>query len=480
MNEDRHNVQKGMMVVSNTDLTYTNSRTLEQLEWPLKYLRKYGCDGDVFSFEAGRKCPGGEGLYAFNTKKASQLFELVARNINQGNLQPPSDLSPVTLEATRTLISRLGQSPEASQVSLVDTSLRLPPTSHTSLPLASLGQTGAVSSEAAAIPPPLPEPRGAYPLLRFDKESDLYPPPPASNATSKYATIDFDGTDQAGNSRKRNGTTPNSARPPRGGRKHSQTFSGGTKGPRKPSQSSVDSHSSLTESTCDPVVVSPNSSIFLPAVQNYQNVVVGEQGLQVVDSPQSNYQNMQAVAGGLDQPNYQNVSVGLETVPLVLTSAPQDGHESYANLSITQNYANLALGPASPRPTELVSTPHAVSHSANGYGSYAELDLSSSITTITSPHGSIAASMAPIAELHMAVESVDGGKMTLGGANGEVAIAERPKDKEEVNYGSLDFGAMKELERMQKERELLKQVGGEPMSREKDRSISAQNHKKQK
>ena len=69
-------------------------------------LRTYGYDGDVFTFEAGRMCSSGEGLYTFNTKKAAQLFKLVACN-----LQPLSDLSPVLLEASR--ISRLGQSPRS-------------------------------------------------------------------------------------------------------------------------------------------------------------------------------------------------------------------------------------------------------------------------------------------------------------------------------------------------------------------------------
>ena len=395
INHDRSNVQRGIIIISNTDLTCTNSRTLEQLEWPLKYLRKYGCDGDVFSFETGRKCPGGEGLYAFRTKKASELFELVDRNINQGNLQPPSNLSPVTLEATRTLISGIGgRPPEASQV-----------------------------MEMSA----------------------------------------------------RNGTAPNSVK---GGKKRSQTSSSsGTKGPQKPSQSSIDSHSSMTESTRDPIT-SPNSSIVLPGAQNYENIVVGEQeGLQVVTPPQSNYQNVQA-AIALDQPNYQNITVGPEVPSLVLSSTPQDGHQSYANLT---------LGPASPKLTELLSIPlmHTVSVSVSGsaYGSYAELDLSALLTVPTSPHGpngTLHPQLTPVAELGTAGANVEGGKGTAEGASGEAAVAGRPRDKDKVNYGSLDFGAMKELEKMQKERERLKLVGGKPMNRDKDRANSTQNHKKQK
>ena len=71
INDDRSSVQRGMMIVTLT--SYTNSRTLEQLEWPLKYLWKYDCDGDVFSFEAGRKCPRGEGLYAIRHQNCSNL-----------------------------------------------------------------------------------------------------------------------------------------------------------------------------------------------------------------------------------------------------------------------------------------------------------------------------------------------------------------------------------------------------------------------
>lgn len=31
--------------------------------WPINYMRGYGQEGVQFSFEAGRKCPSGEGTY---------------------------------------------------------------------------------------------------------------------------------------------------------------------------------------------------------------------------------------------------------------------------------------------------------------------------------------------------------------------------------------------------------------------------------
>ena len=52
-----------------------------------------------FSFEAGRKCPGGEGLYAFSTKEASKLHDMVVCNISKGGEGGMSNLpnSPESL-----------------------------------------------------------------------------------------------------------------------------------------------------------------------------------------------------------------------------------------------------------------------------------------------------------------------------------------------------------------------------------------------
>ena len=91
---------QGLMEVTGNELIYIDSKTKEDWHWPLKYLHKYGCDGDFFTFEAGRKCPGGKGLYTFETKKASVLFEKVARNINQGDFSPLPDPNATVTDTT--------------------------------------------------------------------------------------------------------------------------------------------------------------------------------------------------------------------------------------------------------------------------------------------------------------------------------------------------------------------------------------------
>ena len=77
---------KGTLEVSNTDLIYIDAATGVRWRWPIKYLRRYGCNGvRVFSFEAGRRCPGGPGVYAFETSRANEIHEAIIENINGSN-----------------------------------------------------------------------------------------------------------------------------------------------------------------------------------------------------------------------------------------------------------------------------------------------------------------------------------------------------------------------------------------------------------
>lgn len=47
-----------------------------------RFLRSYGHDKDIFSFECGRRCPTGEGVYVFKCSKAEQLFRTLLDVIN--------------------------------------------------------------------------------------------------------------------------------------------------------------------------------------------------------------------------------------------------------------------------------------------------------------------------------------------------------------------------------------------------------------
>ena len=49
-------VQTGMIIVKPTDLIYIESRNKVEWEWPLRLLQHYSYDGNVLSFEAGKKC----------------------------------------------------------------------------------------------------------------------------------------------------------------------------------------------------------------------------------------------------------------------------------------------------------------------------------------------------------------------------------------------------------------------------------------
>ncbi len=86
----------GELKLTAIDLSYVDDKTKEDWHWPLKYVRKYGCGcgGNIFIIEAGRKCPGGEGMYAFQTKKASVLCAHIAMTLSprqSSTLSPPSN-----------------------------------------------------------------------------------------------------------------------------------------------------------------------------------------------------------------------------------------------------------------------------------------------------------------------------------------------------------------------------------------------------
>ena len=332
---------KGMMQVTETELIYTDQKTTESWRWPLKFLRKYGCDGEVFSFEAGRKCPGGEGLYAFSAKRASQIFDMVARNINQGGLQPPAgELSPFPSEShppdPNTLISRRNSSMSQS-----------PGHTHTDQPnYANMDLSGNPLVQVEnGLEPMLPQRPVAYKEVVFEHPPEQHPAPQSEKEPrTSYTKIDFVETDNY-NRERRLGTLPememqfvpqgrtstssvsgggglSSQRvaAERGGKRgRMRTYSGpGTSTGRLPSDSSFSSQGSLTESSRDG---RPSQSSLLSGAGTqthsllaldtqssgtalYQNVIVSKEGANVHTTPlpqQQQYQNVLVGGGNVDR-----------------------------------------------------------------------------------------------------------------------------------------------------------------------------------
>lgn len=372
INDNRSVVQRGLMEVTPTELVYVDSKTKEDWHWPLKFLRKYGCDGDVFTFEAGRKCPGGEGLYAFSTRKASALFEIVARNINQGNLQPGGELSPfsepqapdsniLSFPARRTSTTATPTNPQ-DQPSYTNIDMMIENGNH----------VGPPSPTATSTPDPN---KVQYREVIFDRPPDEHPKPsgePTKPPTS-YTQIDFDQTARLSEqARVRGGVRSGSVNAPhgrtsststsgnisptkRGRRQRVHTYtSGGRNRHFSRSESSFSSQSSLTESSRD-VSSPPKANGGVPRAS--------------ISDPNSTYQNLTIP----EQQQYQNVHVGAGDVGQVFDTAsaqiPQQQQPNYCNVSVASG------GGASPVPVDTGRSQIRVN--GDPMTTYAQLELSS-------------------------------------------------------------------------------------------------------
>ncbi|XP_043497278.1 fibroblast growth factor receptor substrate 2 isoform X1 [Polistes fuscatus] len=77
-------VTQGRLEITDTDIILYQ-RDKQPIKWPLKCLRRYGHDAEIFSFESGRRCSTGPGIYAFKCRQAAHLFNLVQTNIQVCN-----------------------------------------------------------------------------------------------------------------------------------------------------------------------------------------------------------------------------------------------------------------------------------------------------------------------------------------------------------------------------------------------------------
>lgn len=105
-------VTPGHIEVTDSSLILYQKTTREAIIWPMRSLRRYGFDAELFSFESGRRCTTGPGVYAFKCRKAELLFNMLQERIlssgqdelsnhsgvlNGGGAAPPPPLPPPTV-----------------------------------------------------------------------------------------------------------------------------------------------------------------------------------------------------------------------------------------------------------------------------------------------------------------------------------------------------------------------------------------------
>ncbi|XP_075457544.1 docking protein 2 isoform X2 [Ascaphus truei] len=85
--------------------------------WPYPFLRRFGRDKTMFSFEAGRRCTSGEGNFEFETPQGGHIFQSIESAISTRRDSPmPSGQEPAapTKEFNFLPLPRLPQQPASS------------------------------------------------------------------------------------------------------------------------------------------------------------------------------------------------------------------------------------------------------------------------------------------------------------------------------------------------------------------------------
>lgn len=78
----------GHLEVTNNEIIL-HRRGHDAVHWPLQYIRRYGFENHLFSFESGRRCESGPGIFTFRCRRARELFTLVQSNVQDARTPPP-------------------------------------------------------------------------------------------------------------------------------------------------------------------------------------------------------------------------------------------------------------------------------------------------------------------------------------------------------------------------------------------------------
>ncbi|CAB1313484.1 unnamed protein product [Coregonus sp. 'balchen'] len=76
VDDDGNELGSGMMELTEVELVLHTHRR-DDVRWPYLCLRRYGYDSNLFSFESGRRCQTGQGIFAFKCARAEEIFNML-------------------------------------------------------------------------------------------------------------------------------------------------------------------------------------------------------------------------------------------------------------------------------------------------------------------------------------------------------------------------------------------------------------------
>lgn len=126
VDDDGNKLNQGQLEVTEERIVFY-AKGKEPIRWPLRCLRRYGYEQELFSFESGRKSDTGPGIYAFRCGRAEQLFNLLQANV-RSQREPSATAASVAVATTMApaLLARRdsrGPATIAAETAVAETSL---------------------------------------------------------------------------------------------------------------------------------------------------------------------------------------------------------------------------------------------------------------------------------------------------------------------------------------------------------------------
>ncbi|TRY88683.1 hypothetical protein DNTS_006257 [Danionella cerebrum] len=128
VDDDGNELGSGMMELTEEALIL-HTRRRDAVTWPYLSLRRYGYDSNLFSFESGRRCQTGQGIFAFKCVRAEEIFNMLQEIMHNNSISvveelvmepeiPAPPLSPSTLGySVPTVPNGFGHFPSVGEVS---------------------------------------------------------------------------------------------------------------------------------------------------------------------------------------------------------------------------------------------------------------------------------------------------------------------------------------------------------------------------